>query len=207
MEHFSYVFTILFVLLGPIKLIPAFAAMTRGVDETFRKALAIRGTLIAAAVMAGVALAGSSVVARYRISLDALRIAGGLVLLIAALATIFAPAPTQRAEPSNATLAQLAVSPLTVPIIVPPAGVAAILIFVTLPSESAAAYSGLYQAVAIAVTVIVVLDFLVMFFNSVITRVPGLVLILQAAGAVLVFIQVALAVDLILDAFHHLGTF
>jgi small neutral amino acid transporter SnatA (MarC family) len=77
MEHFSFVFTILFVLLGPVKFIPAFAAMTLDADEAFRKALATRGTLISAAVMAAVALAGSGVVAKYHISLDALRIAGG----------------------------------------------------------------------------------------------------------------------------------
>jgi multiple antibiotic resistance protein len=105
----------------------------------------------------------------------------------------------------KATLAQLAVSPLTVPIIIPPAGIAAILIFVTLASESPVTYPGLYRAVAIALTVILLLDFLVMFFNSSITRVPGLVLVLQAAGAVLVFIQVALAVEIILAGFYHLG--
>jgi multiple antibiotic resistance protein len=205
MEHFSFVFTILFVLLGPIKLIPAFAAITRDADEAFRKALAIRGTLIAAVVMAGVALAGSGIVAKYRISLDALRIAGGLVLLLAALGAILSPVPPPAPVPPKAPLAQLAVSPLTVPIIISPAGIAAILIFVTLPSESPGTYPGLYQAVAIALTVIVVLDFLVMFFNSSITHVPGLVLVLQAAGAVLVFIQIALAVEIILAGFHYLG--
>jgi multiple antibiotic resistance protein len=205
MEHFSFVFTILFVLLGPIKLIPAFAAITRDADEAFRKTLAIRGTLIAAVVMAGVALAGSGLVAKYRISLDALRIAGGLVLLLAALGAILSPPPPLAAVRPNTPPAQLAVSPLTIPIIVPPAGIAAILIFVTLASESPGTYPGLFQAVAIALSVIVVLDFLVMFFNSSITRVPGLLLFLQAAGAVLVFIQVALAVEIILAGLHHLG--
>ncbi len=205
MEHFLFVFTILFVLLGPLKLIPTFAVMTRGAEEGFRRALAIRGTLIAAAVMAGVALLGRGLLVRYGISLDAVRIAGGIVLLLAALGAIFAPPPQPGAGPPAAPLAQLAVSPLAIPTIVPPAGIAAILIFVSLPSESPAIYSDIYQTVATALAVIVVLDFLVMFFNSAITHVPGLILVLQAAGAVLVFIQVALAVDIILAGFHHLG--
>jgi hypothetical protein len=35
MEEFSFVFTVFFMLLGPIKLIPSFAGVTRGTDVQF----------------------------------------------------------------------------------------------------------------------------------------------------------------------------
>ena len=89
MEEFSFVFTIFFMLLGPIKLIPSFAGLTRGADARFKRDVAIRGVVIAAALCVFVALAGGALLGKYRISIDALRIAGGLVLLIAALQVIF----------------------------------------------------------------------------------------------------------------------
>ena len=58
MEEFSFVFTIFFMLLGPIKLIPSFAGLTRGADARFKRDVAIRGVVIAAALCVFVALAG-----------------------------------------------------------------------------------------------------------------------------------------------------
>ena len=68
MEYFSFIFTIFFMLLGPIKLIPLFAGVTRGADIRFKRGVAIRGAVIASALCAFVALAGGTLVGRYRIS-------------------------------------------------------------------------------------------------------------------------------------------
>jgi len=57
MEQFSFVFTVFFMLLGPIKLIPSFAGLTRGLDNGFKRDVAIRGVLIASALCVFVALA------------------------------------------------------------------------------------------------------------------------------------------------------
>ena len=200
MDQFSFVFTIFFLLLGPVKLIPAFAQVARGRDMPFQRALAIRAVLITAVIVAFVALAGESFVQKYHISIGGVQIAGGLVLLLAALNTIFGkPAPVAAGE--NASATQLAISPLATPIIVPPAGVAAILIFILLEP----AYPGIKLAVGIALAIILVLDFLVMFFNAWILKAPGLMPAQQLLGAVLVFMQVALAVETILDGLRHMG--
>jgi multiple antibiotic resistance protein len=81
MEQFPFIFTVFFMLLGPVKLIPPFAGLTRGADVRFKRDVAIRGVLIAPALCAFVALAGGSVLGKYRISLDAVRISGGLRVL------------------------------------------------------------------------------------------------------------------------------
>lgn len=200
MDQLSFVFTIFFMLLGPVKLLPAFSQVARGRDNHFQRTLAIRTILITAVMVAFVALAGETFVQKYHISIDGVEIAGGLVLLLAALNTIFGKV-TPVAVNENATPIQIAISPLATPIIVPPAGVAAILIFIMLEP----AYPGIKQAVAIALAIILALDFLVMFFNSWIMRTPGLTPALQLLGAVLVFMQVALAVETILDALRHLA--
>ena len=160
MEQFSFAFTIFFMLLGPIKLIPSFAGLTRGTEARFKRSVAVRGAVIASALCAVVALAGGILLGKYRISIDALRIAGGLVLLIAALQVIFHKTQPSSPKSGTPTALQLAASPVAVPGIVPPAGVAAILLFMMF----APVYPGMKQAVAICLAIIMVLDFLVMYF-------------------------------------------
>jgi multiple antibiotic resistance protein len=201
MEEFSFIFTIFFMLLGPLKLIPSFAGLTRSADVPFKRSVAIRGVLIASALCVFVALAGGILLGKYRISIDALRIAGGLVLLIAALLGIF-----QKAQPSSPgsgtpTAVQLAASPVAVPGIVTPAGVAAVLIFMMLAPQ----YPGMTQAVAICLAIVMVLDFLVMYFIDRVMRTPGLAIVLTVLGSVLVFVQVGLAIQMILNALMSLG--
>ena len=201
MKEFPFVFTILFMLLGPIKLIASFARVTQEMDAALKRSIAVRASLIASALCALIALAGDTLLVRYHISIDALRIAAALVLLISALQVIFPhPQPTAPASGAPATI-QLAASPIAVPGIVPPAGVAAILIFAMLAPQN----PGLMLAVAISLAVLMALDFLVMYFIDGIMKVPGLTLVLTVLGAVLIFIQVCLAFEVLLRALRDLG--
>ena len=121
-----------------------------------------------------------------------MRIAGGLVLLISALKIMFADPKLPNQEASKPTALQVAISPVTMPIIVPPAGVAAILISVSIASM----VRGSGIVIALALLTMMVSDFLIMYFIDQVVRLPGLLLLLQIFGAVLIFIQVALAVDI-----------
>ena len=38
MEQFSLIFTVFFMMLGPVKLIPSFGGLTRGADTRFKRA-------------------------------------------------------------------------------------------------------------------------------------------------------------------------
>jgi multiple antibiotic resistance protein len=201
MKEFPLVFTVLFMLLGPIKLIASFARVTQDMDAALKRSIAVRSSLIASALCAFIALAGDTVLLKYHISIDALRIAAALVLLISALQVIFAhPQPAAPASGAPATL-QLAASPVAVPGIVPPAGVAAILIFTMLAPQ----YPGLALAVAISLAVVMALDFLAMYFIDDIMKVPGLMLVLMVLGSVLIFVQVCLAFEVLLRALRDLG--
>lgn len=201
MDQFSFVFTIFFMLLGPVKIIPPFTGLTRGADDRFTRALAIWSAVFASLVVTAIALTGETLLSKYRISIEGLRIAGGLVLLLASLITIFSKAQPPLAKSDNVSVLQLAVSPMVTPVIVPPAGVAAILTFMMLAPE----YPGMLHAVGLALAIIMLLDFLVMYFIRGIMKLPGLMLILHLAGAVLVFMQAALAVQVMLTALRHLG--
>ena len=185
---------------GPIKIIPAFARLTGGADARFKRSVAIRGVLIAAALCAFVVLAEwvswPSTASRSMPS-----IAGGLVLLIATLQTIFKKKAAPEPSSGTPTAMQLAASPVAVPIIVPPAGVAALLIFAMLEPQ----YPGMRQAVVACLAIIMVLDFLVMAFIDQIMRIPGLMMFLTVLGSVLVFMQMGMAVEMMLTALKSLG--
>jgi multiple antibiotic resistance protein len=201
MDQVSFVFTVFFMLLGPLKLIPFFAGVTRNANKQFKRDAAIRGVVIASVLCLFIALAGETLLNKYRISIDALRIAGGLVLLIAALLNIFQKAQPTSPGSGTPTAIQVAASPVAVPGIVPPAGVAAILIFMMLAPQ----YPGMTQAVAICLCAIMVMDFLVMYFIDQVMKTPGLMIVLMVLGSVLVFMQVCLALEMMLNALKNLG--
>jgi multiple antibiotic resistance protein len=200
MEHFPFIFTIFFMLLGPIKIIPVFAGLTREADQPFKRALAIRATLIATGLVLFVTIAGGTMLDKYQISLNALRIGGGLVLLVAGLNAIFRKPLSANPRP-GAALLQIAAAPLVIPAIVPPSGIASILIFIMLAPD----YAGMWLAIGIALVIVMVLDFMVMYFIDVVLKTPGLMLVLQVVGATLVFIQVCIGVEIILRALADLG--
>jgi len=198
---FAFVFTIYFMLLGPLKIIPAFMKLTRETDREFKRDVAIKASMTATALVAVIVLLGKGLVARYEISLDSVRIAGGLVLLLSALKVVFPGPEPVRAESVKPTALQLAISPVAMPITVPPAGVAAILFTLLL----APTYPGFGSVIVWGLVTMMTLDFLAMYFIDTLAEVPGLLLLLQVLGAVLIFIQIALAIETFLVAFRDLA--
>ena len=200
MEEFSFIFTIFFMLLGPVKLIPSFAGLTRGADVRFKRNVAIWGAVIASVLCAFVALAGGTLLGKYRISIDAVRFAGGLVLLISALQVIFRKGHSSNPVSGKPPRSNSPPRRLPFRCIVPPAGVAAILICMMLAPQ----YPGMMQAVAICLAIMMVLDFLVMYFIDLVMKTPGLMIVLSVLSSVLVFIQACLAIEMFLTALKHL---
>src|SRR5690349_17460880 len=129
MDRASFVFTVLFLLLGPLKVIPGFLKATRGADAGFKREVAFKSFLIASLVVVAVVVVGQTLLQKYAISLEALKLACGLVLLISALRAMF-PGAEEAADPDapKPTATQLAIKPMAVPVIVTPAGIAALMI-------------------------------------------------------------------------------
>ncbi|MCU0518143.1 MAG: hypothetical protein MUC60_15025, partial [Oscillatoria sp. Prado101] len=99
------------------------------------------------------------------------------------------------------TALQLAINPIVSPIVIPPVGVAAILIFTTLFQDN------FWMQVSILVSLLTVmfLDLLAMIFADKIIKVPGLMQVLSLTNVVLTFVQVALAIQVILIVLKNLG--
>jgi|SRR5580704_1938478 multiple antibiotic resistance protein len=192
----AQIFVFLFITLGPMNFVKAFAQSTHGADAGFRRKLAIRTILIATISLLLASLVGTVLLQKWLISVGAIGMAGGLILFLVAIRSIlafYAERTTQAQSPPPASTLALAASQLAVPSIVTPYGVATVIVFLTIAPEVKWAIVGLVLA-------IMIIDLLVMLFARPLLRVLGVPL--QLLGIVFAVLQVALSVQMIFFAFR-----
>ena len=194
------IFTIFFVTLGPLKLLGPFLQQTHDLEEAALRKIALLAFIIGLASVIIGGYVGSVLAANWSISLPAISIATGLIFFLVAMELVMAP---YRA-PQIATAAALPSAPiaaalrLTFPLVVTPYGIAAL---IALLSEKGDAVSD--RSIYILLVVVMVLDYLAMFFARQIMR-GAVLLILQVLGAVLGVLQVGLAVQIIIHGLREL---
>ena len=104
--------------------------MTANADAKLKNRMAFRGFWISTATIVAVALIGQGMVANYRVSVSALLTAAGLVIAIAAMRSIMAQYGKKQdstPQPESPSLS-MAISPLSFPTILPPYGIATVLL-------------------------------------------------------------------------------
>jgi multiple antibiotic resistance protein len=157
-DYLLSAFATLFVTLDPIGLAPIFLGVTRGADASTRRQIALRGTLIAGAILLAFALTGSRVLEFLGISLPAFRIAGGLLLFWIAFEMVFEKREQRKTASAEQALRdtpgsgidyrQLAVFPLAIPLIAGPGAISATILLAT-QAPTTLAYAGLLAVVAL----------------------------------------------------------
>ncbi len=200
---FRQMFLLLFLMLGPIKILGPFTTLARGFDAARRRRLANRAILFSAAALAVAGLLGRGMLENFDVPTPVLSLTGGLVLFLVALKTVmeqFSGGSRLAADP-DATDTQLAVSPLAFPTIVTPYGIAATIVFMTLAGEELSAKA----MVAGVVLVILLLDWLAMLFAHVILTWLGTTL--QVLAVVLGVTQVAIGLWVMLISLSDIGVF
>jgi len=195
------IFAFLFLMLGPIKILGPFVAMTEGTDKPFRRRLATRAFLFSLAAVVIATSIGRRMLTNLNIPLQVLALTGGLILFLVALQQVLQQytgprGPVQAAPPTLA----LAFAPLAFPTIVTPYGVAAVIIFTAIAPDVTA--SGLVLGL---VLLVLALDWLAMLFAHTVVRWLGPML--QLFGVVLGVTQVALGLQVILRTLSTLGLF
>jgi multiple antibiotic resistance protein len=195
------IFTYFMVMLGPLKLLGPFLKTAAGMDKTTSQRLAVRGFVIACLAGLAAAFIGRSILGKWGISLPALLLTAGLVLLLVALKAVMsefsqapeAPAPVESPKRPDVSVGHLAFSPLAFPNIITPYGSAVLILLATVEKEE----GGLYTMLGVFL-VIMVLDLVAMWFARPILKYCSGILTLL--GAVLGVLQVALAVQMLLLA-------
>ena len=79
------IFTFLFVMLGPLKLLGPFVQRTRGLDDAMVRHIAFPAFVIATAGIVVGSLVGRAMLAKWHVSIPALQITGGVVFFLVAL--------------------------------------------------------------------------------------------------------------------------
>jgi multiple antibiotic resistance protein len=153
---FDYVlnaFATLLVVIDPIGLAPIFLAVTRGANFEMRKAIAVRATIIAAAILTAFVITGTTVLSFLGISLPAFRIAGGLLLFWIAFEMVFEKREKRKqasaeqalqAERADAArllqppddMRHIAVFPLAIPLIAGPGAISAAILLASQASHA-----------------------------------------------------------------------
>ncbi|WP_313330893.1 MarC family protein [Sphingobium yanoikuyae] len=136
MNDLSFVLIIFFVTLGPIKVIPAYAQLTREISAGDRRALAIKATLLATAVGFLILFLGDKLRANWQIGSADLLMTGGILLLIGALDAIKNAEHRPDAQEPPQSTKGLALSPVTFPIIITPYGIVALLLFAAVAGDT-----------------------------------------------------------------------
>jgi len=194
------IFVLLFLMLGPIKILVPFVEMTRDADSAFRRRLATRAILFSAAALLVAGLLGRSMLDNFNIPAPVLALTGGLVLFLVALQTVlhqFSGASPQKWHAASGL--QMASNPLAFPTIVTPYGIAAVIVFVALAQDDLS----LKWTVASVTAAILLLDWVAMLFAHAILKWMGTAL--QVLAVVLGVTQIALGVNVILQSLSLIG--
>ncbi len=119
-----------FATIGPLDVAAVFAALTANLTAKQKRSVAIRGSLIGTVILVSFALIGELILAGLGISLAALRIAGGILLLLIGIEMVFArtsggTSTTGEEEQEAMDKPDISVFPLATPLIAGPGAMGA----------------------------------------------------------------------------------
>jgi multiple antibiotic resistance protein len=191
---------------GPLKIIGPFVKMTKGHDKAFKRQLAFRGIVIAAIAMAAAVTTGVKTLVGWGVSVGALLLAAAIVLFLVALQPVLEQYKPKEPEaelpvpdtPKAHSVASLALSPLAFPTILPPYGIAVLVLVVILRPGH------LLEIIGV-MAFILVLNLLAMLFADFILKSTLVATVLRILGAVTGVLQIALALQAAVDGLRLMG--
>ena len=192
-ELFSSVLVTFLVIIDPPGCAPIFASLTRGTSAGHRRAMAIRSSLIAWAILMFFALLGRPMLHALGISLASFRIAGGIMLFMLALDMVFerrTERREKRAEEIEGTpeAEDISVFPMAIPMITGPGSIASAMLWVSRADDTV----GVLIVLA-AITVVMLITMVTLLaagplmrligekLEAMITRILGVILAALAA--------------------------
>jgi multiple antibiotic resistance protein len=196
-ELFGSALVTFLVIIDPPGCAPIFASLTRGTPPAHRRAMAIRSSLIAWAILMFFALLGRPMLQALGISLASFRIAGGIMLFFIALDMVFerrTERRERRAEAIEGTpeAEDISVFPMAIPMITGPGSIASAMLWVSRADDLLAV-----AIVLVAITVVMLITLVTLLaagplmhligekVEAMITRVLGVILAALAAQFVI----------------------
>ena len=136
LELFLAAFTTFFVVIDPPGCAPIYASLTTDVPDRERRAMAIRAIAVAAAILVVFALVGEQLLSALGISLDAFRIAGGIMLFVIAIDMVFERRTERREARAQEVIdapeiEDVSIFPMAMPMIAGPGSIATVMLLVS----------------------------------------------------------------------------
>ena len=195
-EVFLSAFVALFVIIDPPGIAPVFAGLTQDAPASHQRKMALKGVFIGTLILVFFAFMGKPFLGLLGISIDALRVAGGLMLFIIALEMVFEKRTARKqhaAEQMDEYFEDISVFPLAMPLLAGPGAITTIMLSVADAGSDMTA-----QLVVTGALVAVMLVALIVFLiagpvmklmgptvNAVLTRLLGVILAALATQFVL----------------------
>jgi len=129
-------FVVLFLVVDPVGLAALFPSLAPGAGAADLRRMAVKGTLVAAAILVGFVFLGDALLRYLGVGLPAFRIAGGVLLFLLAIDMVFARqsglrSTTEREHEEAEQRRDISVFPLAIPLIAGPGTMTSILLLVS----------------------------------------------------------------------------
>lgn len=187
-ELFLSAFATLFVVIDPPGCAPIYAGLTKGATHAQQRSMAIRAIVIASVILLVFALVGEALLKTLGISLNAFRIAGGIMLFVIALEMVFEKRQERREDRANKIMEtpeveDVSVFPMGMPMIAGPGSIATVMLLVS-RSEGAGETAVVFAALGLVLVITLIallaagplMRLLGAKIESVITRLLGVLL-------------------------------
>ncbi len=135
-ELFISAFITFFVVIDPPGCAPIYASLTKGASAQQRRGMAIRASIIAAAILFVFALFGEDLLGALHIELNSFRIAGGVMLFLIAIDMVFEKRTERREERAQKIIEtpeieDVSVFPMAMPMIAGPGSIASVMLLMS----------------------------------------------------------------------------
>ncbi|UTW55609.1 MarC family protein [Kordiimonas sp. SCSIO 12610] len=195
-DAFIAAFIALFVIVDPVGIAPVFAGLTQGSTREHQRKMAIKGTIIGTLILIFFASVGQPFFKVLGISLDALRVAGGVMLFIIAVEMVFEKRTERKqetAEKLDEHFEDISVFPIALPLLAGPGAIATVMLLMANYKGDIAAQGAIVGALILVMLITVITFFMagkVMEWmgpsvNAVLTRVLGVILAALASQYIL----------------------
>lgn len=184
------VFVTLFVIVDPPGNVPVFMALTHSMTAAQRTRTALVATLVAMLIIVTFAVFGQFILGSMHISFSALRVSGGLLLLIIALQLLAG----KEAEMGASEGVNVALVPLATPLLGGPGTIVAVMLF----AEQTGGQLPRLTALGLGLVAIAFVVYFSMRFSSLISALigdGGVTLVTRIAGVLLAAISIQMIFD------------
>ena len=205
-ELFGSALVTFLVIIDPPGCAPIFASLTRGTPPAHRRAMAIRSSLIAWAILMFFALLGRPLLQGLGISLASFRIAGGIMLFFIALDMVFERRTERREKRAEAIegtpeAEDISVFPMAIPMITGPGSIASAMLWISRAENIAE-----IAIVLVAITVVMLITLATLLAAGPLMRLIGEkmeAMITRILGVILAALAAQFVIDGLKQSFPH----